>query len=375
MIKRLIKKREEVEHTNIVSDSLYLNRDAKTRNDGVDFIKGIGIILVIIGHAHFFTWGHIYIYSFHMPLFALVAGFYVNSKEAFIPFFIKRINRLIIPFVFWSFISWIIYAIIIEIYYTDKIKDHIFHLLYILAGSGQNSTMINNNSVIGNGNVPLWFLAYLFVSSILHYFVLEITLSTSYRVFIVVFIALLGILCSYFNLSLPYNFDSVLFLYPFFFIGSIYLKILYPVFQKFNYKIMILGFLFLHLLASSLNGVVDTVSGVLGNSYLLFYFAAFSASFYFILICFKIKYLPVINYLGKNSIILLFLHMPIQQLLRWCNFEKLLPFREYGIIETILVILFSIPLIKLINIYLPKTIGIQPLLKFENINSRFVKTK
>jgi fucose 4-O-acetylase-like acetyltransferase len=66
----------------------------------VDIIKGIGIILVMIGHSGMFliikenAFLSTFIYSFHMPLFFIIAGFFmkdnVNLK--------KSVKRLLIPF-------------------------------------------------------------------------------------------------------------------------------------------------------------------------------------------------------------------------------------------------------------------------------------
>lgn len=47
------------------------------RNDTIDIMKGIGILLVMLGH---FVDGfaHTFIYSFHMPLFFVLAGYFAK---------------------------------------------------------------------------------------------------------------------------------------------------------------------------------------------------------------------------------------------------------------------------------------------------------
>lgn len=59
----------------------------------IDFLKGVGIISVVIGHIFYTP----YIYAFHMPLFFILGGF-LCSKKNIKEFFIKKIKHLIIPY-------------------------------------------------------------------------------------------------------------------------------------------------------------------------------------------------------------------------------------------------------------------------------------
>ena len=87
----------------------------------LDIAKGIGIILVVIGHCipdassltgisnPYFKLMHQIIYSFHMPLFFFIAGFFVNTQKFSVSspylqktylFIRKKFNRLIVPYLF-----------------------------------------------------------------------------------------------------------------------------------------------------------------------------------------------------------------------------------------------------------------------------------
>lgn len=84
----------------------------------IDIAKGIGILLVVVGHCipdassssgisiPAYRWLHDVIYSFHMPLFFFLAGFMVSRKNMLDrgrhPFDLvrKRVSRLLIPYVF-----------------------------------------------------------------------------------------------------------------------------------------------------------------------------------------------------------------------------------------------------------------------------------
>ena len=90
----------------------------------IDIAKGIGIILVVIGHCipdassltgisnPYFKLLHQIIYSFHMPLFFFIAGFFVNTQKTSAPlpdlqttyrFIRKKFNRLMVPYLFVGF--------------------------------------------------------------------------------------------------------------------------------------------------------------------------------------------------------------------------------------------------------------------------------
>lgn len=84
----------------------------KIRNIGFDMTKAFAIYLVLVGHCIQYLsssdyrddnlW--IFIYSFHMPLFMLVAGYFSASsyKLDFKSLIVKKTKQLIIPMLFWS---------------------------------------------------------------------------------------------------------------------------------------------------------------------------------------------------------------------------------------------------------------------------------
>ena len=72
----------------------------------LDTAKGIGIILVIIGHSMFPM--HTLIDSFHMPLFFVLSGLTFSAKSTFRSFVAKKAKRILFPFAFWSILSYIL---------------------------------------------------------------------------------------------------------------------------------------------------------------------------------------------------------------------------------------------------------------------------
>lgn len=71
------------------------------RDETFDVLKGIAIILVIIGHCYF---GHFrpFIYSFHMPLFFFVTGYFLKIRPLRTELLLST-KRLIIPYIFTAF--------------------------------------------------------------------------------------------------------------------------------------------------------------------------------------------------------------------------------------------------------------------------------
>ena len=91
----------------------------QNRNTDIDFIKGIAIILVVFGHSIQFGSGQLFytneyyfgdiifraIYSFHMPLFAVISGYLVYwsiEKRNLKQMFIKQIKGLAVPAIVWN---------------------------------------------------------------------------------------------------------------------------------------------------------------------------------------------------------------------------------------------------------------------------------
>ncbi|GKX66103.1 acyltransferase family protein [Inconstantimicrobium mannanitabidum] len=89
----------------------------------LDTLKGIGILLVLLGHS-FIVYPinvidhnqtsqliHAYIYSFHMPLFFIISGFLYNvartKQQSYKDFAVNKAKRLLIPYFFITIVDMI----------------------------------------------------------------------------------------------------------------------------------------------------------------------------------------------------------------------------------------------------------------------------
>lgn len=89
----------------------------KNRIDAFDIAKGIGILLVVIGHS--FTEGKIsnFIYSFHMALFFVVSGLLISetgSMDRRRKHAVRKFlgNNLMVSYILWSVIYVVFYVVV-----------------------------------------------------------------------------------------------------------------------------------------------------------------------------------------------------------------------------------------------------------------------
>ena len=119
------------------------------RDDTFDIIKGICILLMVIGHCPIDAVLKNFIYSFHMPVFFFVAGFFFKQKN-FIKTLDTSIRRLVIPFVF-------VFSIIFVVGYIIDFLD-CFSIIVFSRIDVDNLT----HDILFNEKNPVWFLLALF---------------------------------------------------------------------------------------------------------------------------------------------------------------------------------------------------------------------
>ena len=120
----------------------------------LDIARGIGILLVVLGHNDFEAFspfGQQFIYSFHMPLFFFLSGYFINTSIPFLDYFKKRFNSVLKPYLFTIFL---IYFALVS-FEKISFQTAIGRIIKSLYGSGYYIDW-----------VQLWFLPHLFVVSL-----------------------------------------------------------------------------------------------------------------------------------------------------------------------------------------------------------------
>lgn len=92
----------------------------KTRLPEFDILKGIGIILVLLGHLPISSEMHMVIYSFHMPLFFFCSGVFFH-KRAVKESMIKDVKSILIPYAFFAVIL-IVTLFLVSLFHTYSIS-------------------------------------------------------------------------------------------------------------------------------------------------------------------------------------------------------------------------------------------------------------
>lgn len=135
-----------------------MNKALEDRNSNIDLVKGIGIILLIIGHISDGNLQKV-IYSFHMPLFVVISGFlftYPLDKRGFI---IQRAKSLLYPYVSFN----LILLLIGVIHYVTGFPVWFF-------GNSRSAVAAVLSFVCGKGISVTWFLSFLFLIQVLECF-------------------------------------------------------------------------------------------------------------------------------------------------------------------------------------------------------------
>ncbi len=309
------------------------------RIEFVDLTKGICIILVIMSHiggAFDKLDSHSMLVAFRMPLYFFISGLFFKSYEGFQGFALRKVNKLLIPFLFFYVGSFLLkYTIWIVAPGTFQQPVSWSELLLIFQG----------HSLI-KFNPPIWFLVALFNCNILFYLVHYLRKRVGLMFIAILLIGATGFFLGKKQIVLPLYTDIAMTALPFY-AGGFWIRrynfFLFPHrLDKLIPVIVIFSACILYFFSSSPGMRTNHYSG---NIFQL-YVAAFAGIFSIMLLCKKIRHIPIVSYLGRYSIITLSIHGPILHFahpmaVRYLHNEWL---QAFGLLGLVLVIsLISTP--------------------------------
>lgn len=200
----------------------------KKRDLSFDFIKSFSILSVIISHLYTFQvcssysskCTHDLLYSFGMPLFAIVSGYFYSQKGSTVDFVKRKFLQILLPVFFWSFVAMLVLRVPVDIktFSTDN-----FHILPYIR---DNILCLLNSA---------WFLKALFLCFLYFYFAKNINKYVNLQIILSVII--LYSLCLFDVIPNKNSyFEGFVFLYPFFCVGYHFKKFTFS-----NIKKLLLG--------------------------------------------------------------------------------------------------------------------------------------
>lgn len=269
------------------------------RNPVFDIMKGFGILLVILGH-----WGGInkylynFIFSFHMPLFFILAGFFYKPKDTKNSLS-KDFKRLVIPYIFTCSLI-LLYQL--ALFFHNQNHAPLQH--YLVASFWGNGSI--NHSSLYFAKTPsigaIWFLLALFWSKNIYNIIPK---NNKYLYGIVLILSITATILDRYVANLPFAILPGISALVFFAAGS-YAKQNYV-----SWKWLLLGIpIWIYCIAFSGMSIVrcyyncyplDVIGGITGTCavYLL---SKTTYSFGTLISC-------AFTWLGKNSLAILCFHL------------------------------------------------------------------
>ncbi|QUW21259.1 acyltransferase family protein [Sporosarcina sp. Marseille-Q4063] len=323
----------------------------------IDTAKGLGIMLVILGHTNFPDKWAIVIYSFHMPLFFFLSGYLFSVKKYnnFGMFLKNKARSLLIPYFLFSFLSFLYLPLISTI--TTNGINLMKSFIGIFYSIGIDNWMLHN--------IVLWFLTCLFIVEVIFYIVVKNISNFKLILFVLFIFSILGYIDSlYMPIRLPWSIDIAITATVFFGFGFISNKkgIVDKLLNSKVIIIFVLSLLIFTLFIKNMitdNYMIDMNYNKL-NNYFDFYIPAICGIILIIILSSLIKS-KFLNYFGENTLVILATHLPLINLVGVLLDTVGVSITNQGGIRTILVSFFvsllSIPLIYFINRYTPFLLG------------------
>ena len=118
----------------------------------VDALRGFCIILIIVFHSKFTVINrdvNLMLIHLRVPMFFVLSGLFFKRYGCFREFIMRKVNQLVVPYFFFAYIPFCLFSY----FYTDRYADPLFYL----------------GAAIKPWNYPLWFLRSLFLTYVFYY--------------------------------------------------------------------------------------------------------------------------------------------------------------------------------------------------------------
>ncbi len=146
-------------------------KSGRTRYRYLDIARGLGIMLVIISHAHGLS---SYLINYYIPIFFVISGFTYRSGRSYGENVAKKAKRLLIPYFVYSFVLLGIYVALGRS--MEETKLSLFGILYSRFCLYDMSTHADNVFLFTIANGAMWYLTAFFVTGLVFHLVADFAL-------------------------------------------------------------------------------------------------------------------------------------------------------------------------------------------------------
>lgn len=148
------------------------------KDDSITIAKGIGIILMVLGHSGFYDYGNAVIHMFHMPLFFIVAGYCFREKYFTdgLGFVWRRVKGLYFPYVGWGLLFLLLHNLFLHLNIYNEQFGYAGAVTHLYSWNDIGHRAISIVTKMSDIELLLggfWFLKSLFVASIVGYLALR----------------------------------------------------------------------------------------------------------------------------------------------------------------------------------------------------------
>lgn len=268
-----------------------------SRIEFIDLAKGVCILLVVLLHSEVLPFDLPNFKAVRMPLYFILSGLFFRDYGNIAVFLEKKINRMVVPFLFFIFLNLAIYFAIQLLVTGQPIH---WEWLYM---------PFTDRIYV---NYPLWFLICLFNVNVIFSLIYRLTRISSIQMGMCLACAATGYYLFRQGIQLPLHLDTALTAMPFFCAGRLLAgtTLFFP--NRYDNLSMPLGIglCALSFLIYSVGGTqcIDFLSNQYFGALPLIYLNSLLFTIGIMMICKSIGHLPVISYMGRYSIIILCTH-------------------------------------------------------------------
>lgn len=324
----------------------------------VDYIKAIGIILVILGHINFANepvkeW----IYSFHMPLFFFATGLTTYKKTLNKTFVINKIQSLMVPYFVWGLI------------YSKLTFENVVKI-----GYGSYNSISSSDSL-----TSLWFLPAMFISVMIIQLLLYITKKPGWLFIISIALYIIALFTPDIEKGYPWCVDVSLIAAFFIILGYLFENYLCKYITGLKWYILLCIIGGLMTLTYSFNPVASESYVLMANKrigdpiiFLISSIGGCIMTYGFAKLIQELVNYRILSFIGTNTLVIFVIQKPIIAV-----FEKIFSiisiylFAEL-IITCIGTLVISCILCVLINRFVPCLSGKYGIMKSNEINNMFI---